>query len=117
MTKPLPAAVQAERLTEVLRRAGLGNAHVSDVSVESSRDTILSRIIRLRLTYSGPAFDAPRSIIFKTGHPERIGDSLHAGRQEVAFYSQVAPLMAPNVIPPLLRGLSKRRDERVAPPP
>ena len=35
MTKPLPAAVQAERLTEVLRRAGLGNAHVSDVSVES----------------------------------------------------------------------------------
>ena len=99
MTKPLPAAVQAERLTEVLRRAGLGNAHVSDVSVESSRDTILSRIIRLRLTYSGPAFDAPRSIIFKTGHPERIGDSLHAGRQEVAFYSQVAPLMAPNVIP------------------
>jgi hypothetical protein len=100
MTEPFPVAIQAERLTELLRRTGvLGKAHVSDVAVESSRNTILSRIIRLCLTYSVPAADAPRSIIFKTGHPDRVGDTLHAGRQEVAFYSQIAPLMATNVIP------------------
>jgi hypothetical protein len=100
MSESLPAALQAERMTEALRRAGaLGDAHVSEVSVESSRNTILSRIIRVRLTYSGNASDPPRSIIFKTAHPERIGDSLHAGRQEVAFYSLIAPLMTTSVAP------------------
>jgi hypothetical protein len=50
MTQPIPEAIRAERLTATLRRTGvLGEAHVSDVTVESSRDTILSRIIRVRL--------------------------------------------------------------------
>ena len=41
MTQPIPEAIQAERLTATLRRTGvLGEAHVSDVAVESSRDTI-----------------------------------------------------------------------------
>ena len=55
MMQPIPEAIQAERLTAAFRRTGLlGNAHVSDVTVESSRDTILSQIIRVRLTYSAP---------------------------------------------------------------
>ena len=59
MTQPIPEAIQAERLTATLRRTGvLGEAHVSDVTVESSRDTILSRIIRVRLMYSVPTDDA-----------------------------------------------------------
>jgi hypothetical protein len=100
MTQPIPEAIQAERLTATLRRAGvLGAAHVSGVTVESSRDTILSRIIRIRLMYSVSADDAPRSLIFKTCHPDRVGDALHAGRQEVAFYDQIAPLMATNIVP------------------
>jgi hypothetical protein len=69
------------------------------VTVESSRDTILSRIIRVRLNYSGAAGDAPRSLIYKTSHPDRVGDALHAGRQEVAFYDQIAPMMAANIVP------------------
>ena len=100
MTQPIPEAIQAERLTATLRRTGvLGEAHVSDVAVESSRDTILSRIIRVRLMYSVPTGDAPRSLIVKTCHPDYVGDALHAGRQEVAFYDRIAPLMATNIVP------------------
>src|SRR5215467_2894224 len=98
--QPIPEAIQAERLTSTLRRAGvLGEGHVNNVTVESSRDTILSRIIRVRLDYSGAAGDAPRSLIYKTSHPDRVGDALHAGRQEVAFYDQIAPMMAANIVP------------------
>jgi hypothetical protein len=100
MTQAIPEAIQAERLTATLRRTGaLGEARVSEVTVESSRDTILSRIIRIRLTYSAPTDGAPRSLIFKTCHPDRVGDALHAGRQEVAFYDQIAPLMGTRIAP------------------
>src|SRR6476660_7566235 len=100
MTQPIPEAIQAEHLTATLRRAGvLGEAHVNSVTVESSRDTILSRIVRVALTYNVPTGDAPRSLIFKTCHPDRVGDALHAGRQEVAFYDQIAPLMVTNIVP------------------
>src|ERR1700731_790071 len=100
MMQATPEPIQADRLTFTLRRAGvLGAAHVSSVTVESSRDTILSRIIRVRLNYSGAADDGPHSLIFKTAHPERVGDALHAGRQEVAFYDQIAPMMAANIVP------------------
>ena len=52
--EPIPEATQAERLTSTLRRAGvLGEGHVNNVTVESSRDTILSRIVRVSLTASG----------------------------------------------------------------
>ncbi len=96
----LPQAAQAERLTAVLRASGaLGEAHVSDVAIESSRDTILSRIMRLRLTYGGSAGDAPRSLIFKTAHPNRVDDALNAGRQEVMFYQRIAPLLASDIVP------------------
>jgi hypothetical protein len=99
-TQSIPEAIQAERLTATLRRTGvLGEAHVSNVTLESSRDTILSRIIRVRLTYSAQSDQAPRSLIFKTCHPDRVGDALHAGRQEVAFYDQIVPLMMTNIVP------------------
>jgi hypothetical protein len=50
-SEPLPLAAQPEYLTEALRRSGaLGEGCVSDVVVENSRKTILSRIIRLSLS-------------------------------------------------------------------
>ena len=71
MPEDLPRAAQPEYLTETLRRCGvLGGNRVTDALVESSRATILSRIIRLRLSYDGPATDAPASLILKTGLPE-----------------------------------------------
>ena len=59
MTDPLPGAALADHLTDTLRRCGvLGSGRVCDVAVENSRDTILSRIIRLRISYDGVADQA-----------------------------------------------------------
>ena len=50
----------------------------------------MSHVLRLRLTYEPDESAAPRSVIFKTGLPGRMSDLHTAGRQEVAFYGQVA---------------------------
>jgi hypothetical protein len=93
-------ATRAAHLTDTLRRSGvLGDGRVCDTVVESSRDTILSRIIRLRLTYDGPAGKAPASVILKTGLSDRAGDGPQAGRQEVAFYNKVASVMSVQIVP------------------
>src|SRR5215472_10183115 len=55
MPEALPRAAEPEYLTDALRRAGaLGTGRVLDVVVESSKATILSRIVRLRETGRGP---------------------------------------------------------------
>lgn len=98
-TEPPPRAADAEHLTDVLRRSGaLGDGRVRDVVIQSSRDTILSRIIRLRLGYDGPAAGAPGSVILKTGLPDRVGLA-DAGRREVEFYTEVAAVMSPCLVP------------------
>ena len=100
MTENLPSAAAPERLSKTLRQCGaLRDGHVREVVVESSRATLLSRIIRLRLLYEGDARDVPLSLIFKTGLPERLGDSWTGGRQEVAFYTQVAAVMSKCLVP------------------
>lgn len=97
-SESLARAAEADYLTEVLRRCGaLADDRVSEVAVESSRNTLLSRIIRLRLSYDGAAGDAPRSIILKTGLPERA--DTNSGRQEVAFYTQIATSMTKPAVP------------------
>ncbi|MBV9584831.1 MAG: phosphotransferase [Alphaproteobacteria bacterium] len=100
MPEPLPLAAQPEYLTETLRRSGaLGTGRVSDVAVESSKETILSRIIRLRLSYDGAEGGAPASLILKTGQPERVGAHWNGGRFEVAFYTQIAATMSMRLVP------------------
>ncbi len=97
--EPLPIAASTEHLTDAFRRAGLlGDGRVTDVVVESSRDTILSRMIRLRLSSQG-ASDAPKTVILKTGLPKRAGGTWNAGRQEVAFYTQVAAATSALLVP------------------
>ena len=59
----------------------------------------MSHVLRLRLTYEPDESAAPRSVIFKTGLPGRTSDLHTAGRQEVAFYGQVAPLMSARLVP------------------
>jgi hypothetical protein len=82
--KPLPKAASPEHLNGALRKFGsLANVRVCDVVVESSHATILSEITRLRPIYDGEASGAPRTIILKTGRPDRLGDAnWDAGRQE-----------------------------------
>jgi hypothetical protein len=100
-TQSLPDATQPAHLTDALRRSGaLADGQVRDVTVESSRATLLSRIIRLRLAYDGPAGSAaPNSLILKTGLAERAGQAWNSGRQEVAFYDRVAAAMAARLVP------------------
>ena len=94
MADRLPIAAQAEHLTDVLRRAGvLPDGVVQEVAVESSRPTIVSRIIRLRLTYDRPNAPAPASLILKTGLPDRANHGCDAVRNEIAFYTQVTSAM------------------------
>jgi hypothetical protein len=87
--------------TDTLRRSGvLQKGRVSNVSVESSRATVLSRITRLRLTYDGDATNSPSTLILKTGLADRVGDETwDAGRQEVAFYIDVAAAMSSPLVP------------------
>lgn len=66
---------------------------------ESDRSTILSRILRLRLTYQGEAADAPATIILKTGLPQTMSLAWNGGRQEVEFYTHIAPTLADGVVP------------------
>ena len=100
MPEALPRAAQPEYLTDALRRAGaLGAGRVRDVVMESSRTTILSRIVRLRLSYDGAAQEAPASLILKTGLPERAGARWNPGRKEVAFYTQIATAMSAHLAP------------------
>src|SRR5262249_35830884 len=91
----------AKYLTEVLHRSGvLDDRRVTEGVGLSSRPTVLSRIERLQLTYDSPTREAPTSVILKTGLPERLGnDSWDAGRQEVAFYTDVAAHMPRHLVP------------------
>jgi Ecdysteroid kinase-like family len=98
-TEPLPEAAGAEHLTAALRRAGaLGDGRVASVAVESTRATILSRIIRLRLGYDSAPPSAPDSLILKLGLPDRA-DGNTGGRHEIAFYNEVAPASPAGVVP------------------
>ena len=98
-TEPVPPAVDAGHLTEVLRRVGvLREGRVREVAVESSRATLLSRIVRLRLTYDGGAAGAPGSLILKTGLPGS-GVGPESGRREVEFYTKVATGIAKPAVP------------------
>ena len=96
----LPQAMGPEHLTDVLRRSGaLGEGRVRGVAVESSRTMVISRITRLRLDYEGEAPGAPGLLFFKTGLPEHAGSGWMSGRQEVAFYKTIAPLMSQRMLP------------------
>jgi hypothetical protein len=100
MPETLPRAAQPEYLTDALRHAGvLDPGRVRDVVVQSSKATILSRIVRLLLSYDGDAQEAPASLILKTGLPERAGARWNSGRQEVAFYMQIAAAMSVRLVP------------------
>ena len=95
----LPKVVDAKYLTCTLRRCGaLGEGRVRDVAVESSRPTLLSRIMRLRLTYDG-AVAGPASLVLKTGLADRAAELADLGRREVEFYTAVAGAMSARLVP------------------
>jgi hypothetical protein len=92
--------INATHLNAILDRTGvLGDRRVREVTIISDRPTLVSRIIRLRLTYDGPATAWPSALIVKAGLPAKEGSEWSPGRQEVAFYSDVAPSLPAGLVP------------------
>ena len=61
-----------EQLDAALRRGGLlARGAVRNLVVESTRTTVLSRIVQLRAEYSGQADGAPERFVLKAGLPDR----------------------------------------------
>jgi hypothetical protein len=90
--------ISAAHLTAILQRADvLGDRHVQEVTIISDRTVLLSRIVRLRLTYDGPANTSPGSLIVKSDRPKRQRTDLSSG--EVGFYNDVAPLLPIGLVP------------------
>ncbi len=90
----------AAHLNAILEQAGaLGDVRVRDVTIVSDRPTLMSRVIRVRLTYDGPANTALASLIIKTALPERQGSEWSNGPREVAFYTDVAPSLQAGLVP------------------
>jgi thiamine kinase-like enzyme len=92
------AAVAPDHLTRLLRHAGaLPHGEVVGVAVETSRDTLISRIARLRLTYDDGA--GPTHLFVKC--PREDGDPQwrQFGQKEVDFYRLVAPDTPAGLLP------------------
>lgn len=95
----LPPAASAEHLTDALRKCGmLPRGRVRDVVVERSYDTLLSHIFRLQLSYEDAA-GGPEFLILKAGLVDRPGGPWKAGRNEIAFYTEVAAAMSDRLVP------------------
>lgn len=101
MTPPqLPAVVEPARLTAALRRSGVLDAGaVREVKVLHQHPAIVSHVIRLGLRYVGESAGAPHSIILKMPHSTYAKALANSGRQEVAFYTRVAPNMPLQIVP------------------
>ena len=100
MNQSLPPSITADHLTQMLRGAGvLPEGQVADVAQQSPRDTLLSRVVRLRLSYDREAPAAPSSLFLKVARDDRRDPSWLSGRQEVAFYTDVASQFAPGLVP------------------
>ncbi len=68
----------------------LSAGRVRDVTTDAPRDTLQSRIVRLKLAYEGAAEKAPASLILKLWRPRDGLPEAWQGR-EVLFYDTVAP--------------------------
>jgi hypothetical protein len=101
VTVTQPPAASGEHLTAVLQRAGvLGAAEaVSDVVVETSRETLISSIARLRLAYHGSAGQAPSHLFLKFRRGDLDPALAQSGQRECAFYTTVAVATPPGLLP------------------
>ena len=95
---PLDEELAPERLTAALRAGGaLDDGRVVDVSVESSRTTLLSTVLRLRLRYEGGA--GPDRLFRKIPRHDLAPDLASELRKEIDFYTTVAASAPPGVAP------------------
>jgi hypothetical protein len=89
-----------ERVTRLLRRAGrLGDrGHVVAVVHDGDRNTIVSRLERLRVQYAGQPPTAPEFLLLKTPLRDLAPAVADGARSEARFYSEVAPFSPREVL-------------------
>ena len=84
------AALNPRWIDQVLQRAGVSAPAVTSLRVEPVGRGTASSVVRLALTYAGPAGDAPRTLIAKFPKPARNGEPPDAALlgydREVAAY-------------------------------
>ena len=91
---PLDEDLTPERLTDTLRGSGgLDDGHVVEVTVVSSRTTLISTIERLSVRYAGG--DGPASLIRKQPRGDLDATLRAILGKEITFYAKVAPLTPP----------------------
>ena len=81
------------------RARALADGRVSHVALETSRDTLISRVVRVRLEYEGAAAGAPDRLFLKTARVGGPFDPTNEGRREVEFYDRVAAACPPGLLP------------------
>ncbi|KYH02859.1 phosphotransferase [Bradyrhizobium sp. DOA1] len=101
MTIPqLPDVVEPARLTAALRKGGVLDAGaVREVKVLHQHPALVSHVVRLGLRYVGESAGAPHSVILKMPHSSYAKSLANSGRQEVAFYTRLAPNMPSQIVP------------------
>jgi hypothetical protein len=96
--EPAPPEAAPDRLTVLLRTtAALAGGEVTAVEVESARDTLISRITRLRLTYRDGA--GPSHVFLKAARTGADARLQEFGQKEVSFYRRVAGETPPGLLP------------------
>ena len=94
-----PEWLTPEWLTDVLRTSGaLSRGRVESFTVEAPRNTIISRVMRLRLICSS-SDGGPRSLFLKTSRDVPEVDVAGGGRTEVEFFRSAAPLTPAGLLP------------------
>lgn len=90
-----------DRLTAILQRKGhVPQGRIEQLTIESSRTTLISAIARLRLEWSLDADGRlPSRLFLKMSRPDQNPELAAGVLREVAFYDTVAPRMSPGIVP------------------
>lgn len=86
----VPPDITPPRLTAILRQANVLRGEVVDVALDMSRETLISRIARLRLAYADGADAGPSHVFLKSRRAEAAPSLQQLGVKETAFYQVVA---------------------------
>ena len=108
----VPSSLTAGHLTDLLVRAGRlpGGGRVTAVAEETTRTTLISTLVRLRLEYAGDAKTAPPHLLVKAPRTDCTFSFIDQGRRETAFYTEVAPRSPGDLLTTCFEGVVSEGD-------
>ena len=108
----VPSSLTAEHLTELLARAGRlpGGGRVTAVAEETTRTTLISTLVRLKLEFAGDAKSAPTHLLVKAPRTDGPFSFIDQGRRETAFYTEVAPHSPGDLLAACVEGVVSEGD-------